>query len=220
MNTASSDHTKLTEAYKKLLADADSIKRTNAIKALRDSVADAQKAFLEALKAENDKKVDLGKLIAANEAKQNDYDKTVVECKVLKYNQYILDVEKAKAARNAKIETIEKLIDGRTVIAHGATGGRCEKPQSNGDRLRRGKCKVDTDCCGAATGWPHGKTGPLVTIEICRPKTDETWLYVPPRAPLATVDPDGISWPFKCIQGASKLAGAAAAVLVSAYMMA
>jgi len=33
-------------------------------------------------------------------------------------------------------------------------------------------------------------------------------------------DPTPLTWKFKCIDGASKLAGAAAAVLASAYMMA
>lgn len=71
-----------------------------------------------------------------------------------------------EAGRATTLERIEKLIDGRKIIAHGATGGRCEKPQSNGDHVRRGKCGSEADCCGAATG--HATVGgPLITIEVC-----------------------------------------------------
>lgn len=132
----------------------------------------------------------------------------------------MLDVAKAKSTRDTKLQAIEKLIDGRTKYAHGVTKGRCEKPQSNGDRIRRGKCAAETDCCGAATGRPHGAAGPLVTIEVCLEKTAKTYQYIAPRAAMADADPAPDSWPFKCIDGASKLAAASAAVLASAYMMA
>lgn len=125
-----------------------------------------------------------------------------------------------QADRQTKLQAIEKLIDGRKAIAHGATGGRCEKPQTNGDRLRRGKCASENDCCGAASGRPKGAAGPLVTIEVCQAKTQETYSYQPMRGALDTADPATASWVFKCIGGASKLAAAAAAALASAYMMA
>lgn len=112
------------------------------------------------------------------------------------------------------------MIDGRKTYAHGVTGGRCEKPQSNGDYLKRGKCAAETDCCGAATGRPNGLTGALVTIEVCQSKEAKTYGYVAPRGPLEKVDKTAVNWPFVCIGGASQLAGAAAAVLASAYMMA
>lgn len=81
------------------------------------------------------------------------------------------DVETKKSERNASIKAIEKLIDNRKTYAHGALNGRCEKPQSNGDNIKRGKCASETACCGAATGRPLGATGPLVTIEVCLEKT-------------------------------------------------
>lgn len=148
------------------------------------------------------------------------WEVAVDKCKGLKYDQYRIDVAEKKAARESTLTAIERLLDARKTIAHGATNGRCEKPQSNGDHLRRGKCAAESDCCGAATGRPHGATGPLVTIEVCQEKASKTWGYVAPRAPLATAEPAADPWPFKCIDGASKLAGAAAAVLTSAYMMA
>jgi len=79
----------------------------------------------------------------------------------------VTDVETKKSERNASIKAIEKLIDNRKTYAHGVINGRCEKPQSNGDRIKRGKCASETACCGAATGYPMGSTGPLVTIEVC-----------------------------------------------------
>lgn len=142
------------------------------------------------------------------------------KCKGTKYDQFRTDVAQKEADRASTLQAIEKLIDARTVIAHGATGGRCEKPQSNGDHLRRGKCAADTDCCGAATGRPNGASGPLVTIEVCLEKSAKQYAYVAPRPALAKEDPKAVNWPFVCIGGATQLAGAAAAALASAYMMA
>lgn len=142
------------------------------------------------------------------------------KCKGAKYDQFRTDVAGKEAERASTLQAIEKMIDARKVIAHGATGGRCEKPQSNGDHLRRGKCAAETDCCGAATGRPNGTSGALVTIEVCLEKTATTYNYAPPRAALAKEDPKTEAWPFVCIGGATQLAGAAAAALASAYMMA
>lgn len=141
-------------------------------------------------------------------------------CEGKKYDQFRTDVATKASERDSTLKAIEKLIDNRKTYALGATNGRCEKPGSNGDNLKRGKCTADTDCCGAATGRPMGATGPLVTIEVCQAKALKTWGYVAPRAPLATTDAAPTNWPFVCIGGASQLAGAAAAVLASAYMMA
>lgn len=141
-------------------------------------------------------------------------------CYETKYDAYRNDVASKESARAASLKAIEKLLDARTPVAHGATGGRCEKPMSNGDHLRRGKCAADSDCCGAATGKPHGENGPLVTMEVCLDKTAEKYMWVGPRAPMAEKFPDPKAWPFVCIDGAAKLAGAASAVLASAYLMA
>lgn len=144
----------------------------------------------------------------------------ILACKGTKYDQYRLDVTKAANERQSALQLVERFLDGKKAIAHGATGGRCEKPQSNGDHLRRGKCAADTDCCGAASGYPHGKDGPKVTIEVCQPKESKTYKFIPMRKPLKNADEAGADWKFKCIGGASKLAGATLAALASAYMMA
>jgi len=142
------------------------------------------------------------------------------KCKGTKYDTFRTDVASKEAERASTLKAIEGMIDKRTVYAHGATGGRCEKPQSNGDHIRRGKCAAETDCCGAATGRPKGASGPLVTIEVCQEKSATVYNYRPMRAPLAKEDPKTDPWVFKCIGGATQLAGAAAAALASAYMMA
>lgn len=154
------------------------------------------------------------------EAARLDLAKKTATCKSAKYDLFRTAVAEKEAGRATALKEIEKLIDARVVKAHGATGGRCEKPQSNGDHLRRGKCAAETDCCGAATGRPGGATGPLVTIEVCQEKTATLYPYVAPRAALATKDTAAVNWPFVCIAGATQLAGAAAAALASAYMMA
>lgn len=190
------------------------------VKALRTKVTEAQTTLEEKMKARDAKQGEVDAAAKALAAEDVKVAKATEACKAAKYDLFMLDVAKAKSDRDTKLKAIENLIAGRTKYAHGATKGRCEKPQSNGDRIRRGKCAAETDCCGAATGRPHGAVGPLVTIEVCLPKTDKTYQYIAPRAAMADADPAPASWPFKCIDGASKLAGAAAAVLASAYMMA
>jgi len=49
-------------------------------------------------------------------------------CKAEKYDLFLQEVAKAKAARDTTISSIEKLIESRVVPAHGANKGRCEKP--------------------------------------------------------------------------------------------
>lgn len=148
-----------------------------------------------------------------------EFEAATEKCKGLKYDAYRQAVGSQTVDRKNALQAIEALIDAEVPKKHGATGGRCEKPQSNGDHLRRGGCAADTDCCGAATGRPHGAAGPLVTVEVCQSKEASTWNYVAPRAPMMTTRPAPVEWPFVCIGGASKLAGAAAAVLASVYMM-
>lgn len=190
------------------------------VKLLRDAV----------VKAEGDVKVAKSSLAALEttikgnqksiDAAEGDRKLKIVTCEGLKYDTFQTDVATKKSERDSTLKAIEKMIDSRKTFAHGATGGRCEKPQSNGDGLKRGKCTAATDCCGAATGRPNGATGALVTIEVCQDKATKTWGYVGMRPPLAKTDLVAVNWPFLCIGGASQLAGAAAAVLASAYMMA
>lgn len=124
----------------------------------------------------------------------------------------------AEAQRTADLDAIKNLIAADVKPALGETKGRCEKPMTNGDWARRGKCKVETDCCGAAKGT--GPNGATMTIEVCLDNKATTYNYRPPRAPMATTWPATQSWDFVCIGGAAQLAGAAAALLTSAYMMA
>lgn len=210
------DAKKKTAGEKLVAADA----ALKAIKTLRDKVVTESD---EVVKAQNAAKGKSGEItIKAKELalKLTAWQKATIACQNAKYDQYQIDLKTKQADRDSTLKAIEKLIDQRKTYTHGATGGRCEKPQSNGDNIRRAKCTAETDCCGAATGRPAGATGPLVTIEVCQPKTQKTWSYVAPRAPLAVEDPTGKPWPFKCIGGASKLAGVAAAAIASAYMMA
>lgn len=150
------------------------------------------------------------------------YREKVEICRAAMYDKFKAAEEKAMKDRTDALEKIEAHIDKKKAAAkaHGTTGGRCEKPLSNGDHIRRGKCAADTDCCGAATGRPEGAAGPLVTIEVCQARDAPTWGYVAPRAAMALTDPTPEPWPFKCIGGAKELAGTAAALLASAYMMA
>lgn len=136
------------------------------VDALRETLALEVKAVNEAISA----KVKQQELIDKENKNIASLDADLMAklrvCKGENYDSYMKALAQRKADRQTRLEDIEKLIDGRKVIAHGATGGRCEKPQSNGDHLRRGKCASEADCCGAATG--HASTGgPLMTIEVC-----------------------------------------------------
>lgn len=146
------------------------------------------------------------------------------KCKEAEYETFRISLAQAAASRIGTLEAIKR-IKADPVVARGATGGRCEKPLSNGDFVRRGACKEPSDCCGAARGTaPNGAT---MTIEVCQNRRvagsgapTTTYLYRPPRAPLATTLPDKVEWPWACIDGASQLAGATVALIASAYMMA
>jgi len=141
----------------------------------------------------------------------------VVACKSAEYDRFRKVLAAAVTDRDQKLAAIAKL--PVKTIARGKDGGRCEKPMTNGDWARRGKCEDEEKlCCGAATGLaPNGAT---MVIEVCQDKTKETYGYVGPRAPMATALPAKVDLPFKCIGGAKQLAGAAAALLASVYMMA
>jgi len=90
---------------------------------------------------------------------------------------------------------------------------------SNGTwRPKRDETTCNTGlCCGAAK-VALGKA--VMTIETCQSKTATTYMYVGPRAPMATTMPAGKSVPFMCIQGAQKLAAVASALAATFYMMA
>lgn len=209
--------TKKSEAEKALLAAKTPLET---VTKLRTAVTDANNKLkgAKATSALKEKAIKAANVVV--KGKVDALMKATTTCVGLKYDKFSTDMAQKKADRDSTLKAIEKMIDARKTFAHGVTGGRCEKPASNGDWLKRGKCAAETDCCGAATGRPNGATGALVTIEVCQEKASKTYGYVAPRAPLAKTDPVAVNWPFACIGGASQLAGAAAAVLASAYMMA
>lgn len=216
--TAHVDADKLAVAALKTYDDTHKV----AINGLRTKLKEAADALDEAMKT----KVLASFNVAAKEDDIKGLDGVfrakVQLCRAAKYDAFISAEDKAKLDRQGKLEKIESYIDKKKAAAkaHGTTGGRCEKPLSNGDHIRRGKCAKDTDCCGAATGRPEGAAGPLVTIEVCQDREAKSWGYVAPRTAMAEADPTPDPWPFKCIGGAKELAGTAAALLASAYMMA
>lgn len=88
----------------------------------------------------------------------------VVACKSAQYDKFRSVLAAAVTDREQKLVAIQKLI--KAPIAMGKDGGRCEKPMTNGDWARRGKCEdPEKMCCGAATGTaPNGAT---MTLEVC-----------------------------------------------------
>lgn len=79
---------------------------------------------------------------------------------------------------------------------------------------------MEKDCCGAAVLDETKTGGTIMTIEVCQGKELKEYSYQPPRQPMAVTLPAKVSLPFACIGGAQQLAGAAAALIASAYMMA
>lgn len=206
---------------KKAASDAEALLTAPlaALKGLRDK-SDAEGVKVAAAwKALTDNRATL----AGNEADvataKKAHLKALVECRSSQYDAFKKKLGEAQAARETKLTQIKDLIAAQKRPALGADGGRCEKPMSNGDHMKRGACATpDTHCCGAAQGV--GPTGALMTIEVCQLKTATAYMYQPPRGPMATTMPAKVSWDFVCIGGARQLAGVAAALLASAYMMA
>lgn len=190
-----------------------------ALKDLRGKVTAEGLKVTAAWKAITDNRATLAANVLAVETAKKAHLKALVECRSAQYDAFKKKLGEAQAARASKLTIIKDLLAAQKTVALGADGGRCEKPMSNGDFKRRGKCATpDTHCCGAAQGT--GPTGARMTIEVCQLKTAKTYNYQPPRAPMATTMPATVSWDFACIGGAQQLAGAAAALLASAYMMA
>lgn len=151
---------------------------------------------------------------------------TVLLCQTKAFDAYKDTLDKAVIARNAKLDTIEKLLKGQTKPAAGAIGARCEKALSNGTfRPKRdefGGCG-EGNCCGAARVWMvAGVTTDAAwrTIETCQKADLKKYAYQPPRAPLATTMPTTVEVDFACITGAKTLAAAASAVAAAVYMLA
>merc|ERR1711862_717223 len=127
---------------------------------------------------------------------------------------------------NAENELAEAETAMENKPSKGMAGWRCEKALSNGtNRPKRGEqtC-AEGLCCGAARVWMAAGDGVADaawrTIETCQTETDSSYMYQPPRAPMATALPDPVSVPFTCIEGAKKLAAAASAVAAAVYMLA
>lgn len=112
------------------------------------------------------------------------------------------------------------MIADKVVAKPGEVGARCEKAPTLGDFKKRGlnPCKdMVANCCGAAIGTVGGA---VMTVETCQIRTATKWSYQAPRTPLQTTWPAAKDWNWKCISGASQAAGAAVALVASAYMMA
>jgi len=141
----------------------------------------------------------------------------VVKCKEDAFDAFTAAKEAAKTERNAKLTAIENLKTAPK--ADFTDGGRCEKSFAKPGKRNEKTCRGSENlCCGAATGTaPNGAT---MTMEICQDKTKESYSYVGPRLPMATVLPAAVDLPFKCIQGAKKLAAAATAAAAAVYMLA
>lgn len=140
----------------------------------------------------------------------------VVKCKEDQFDLFTAAMAKAKTDRAANLATIEKLITGKK--ADFTDGGRCEKTFAKPGKRNEKTCRDEKLCCGAATGTaPNGAT---MVMEVCQDKTKETYSYVGPRLPMATTLPAAVDLPFKCIQGAKKLAAAATAAAAAVYMLA
>jgi hypothetical protein len=116
--------------------------------------------------------------------------------------------------------------------AMGAQGSRCEKALSNGTfRPRRGEQTCDEGlCCASSRVWMDAGAGAdsvdaaWRTIETCQTADTQgaamTYMYQPPRSPMAIEMPDKVGYPYMCIEGAKQLAAAASALAAAVYMLA
>jgi len=197
-----------------------------ALTALRATVVadqgtwDTQQAALVALiqAAENAEDT----LDAAEKAK----DAAVLACQIAAYDKYRTALEAEMVQRAEDLKTIKALLETELVEpAPGTAGARCEKALSNGTyRPARGETTcAEGLCCGAARVWMESGTTADAgwrTLETCQLETDTSYMYQPPRAPMATASPQRVSVDFACIEGAKKLAAAASAVAAAVYMLA
>lgn len=154
-------------------------------------------------------------------------DAAVLACQIKAYDEYRTALEAEMVQRAADLKTIKALLETElTKPAPGTAGARCEKALSNGTyRPARGEqtC-AEGLCCGAARVWMDVGDGVTDsawrTIETCQTIETTTYMYQPPRAPMATTMPAKVSATFTCIEGAKKLAAAASAVAAAVYMLA
>jgi len=80
-------------------------------------------------------------------------------------------------------------------------------------------CIGETACCGASR-VPLSDARGFLTVETCGTTDQEKYTYTYPREPLAKTRPDTFSATFTCIEGAQRLAAAAAAAATALYMLA
>jgi hypothetical protein len=147
-------------------------------------------------------------------------------CQVKAYDTYRATFEAAMVQRGKDLIAIKALITTElTRAVAGDEGSRCEKAPSNGDwRPDREEERVCVSglCCGAARIWyKSGTTADAAwrTVESCQPSGATKYKYQPPRPPMATAAPTVVEVTFACIEGAQRLAAAAAA-MAAAYMLA
>lgn len=167
----------------------------------------------------------VAKQLLVKEAADN-LAKETVACQVKAYDKYREEFEKRMVQRGKDLIEIKKLITTElTRPVSGDEGSRCEKAPSNGDwrpeREEEWVC-VSGLCCGAARVWFTSGTkadAAWRTIESCQPSGNTKYKYTPPRPPMQATAPKVQEVDFACIEGAQRLAAAAAA-MAAAYMLA
>lgn len=141
-------------------------------------------------------------------------------CKEAKLTAYLTAITTERAAR---ISTLTDIIAQDATEAAAVT--RCENPP--GPRKERRDFAAATggvpactgdNCCGSAKGNVNGA---VLTVEVCQPKTTETWTYTAPRAPMDTTAAadrtTDATFVFRCIETARNLAAPLAALAAAAY---
>lgn len=192
---------------------------------LRETAGKSVDSYKKVLDKYNE---DLKKLVEAEGNAKTKYETTFKKCKVDQYDLYHASLKKREATRTEDLGKIKKLLADTVTPARGAAGARCEKALSNGTFRPARSATTCTAaagkvaCCGAAripisgtdagAGW--------MTVETCGTADQKKYSYTPPRAPMATKNPDPVEYDFTCIQGARKLAAAASALAAAVYMLA
>lgn len=169
--------------------------------------------------------------LALDEA-QSALDAAVLACQVLQFDEYREALEQRLLERRELLGELKTALEAEAAAAPapGEAGSRCEKALSNGTwrpgdrRGEAGEC-AEGLCCGAARVWMDiGDAGQEEaawrTIETCQSEEATTYDYQPPRESLAVALPAVQQVPFACIEGAKKLAAAAAAAADALYSLA
>lgn len=153
-----------------------------------------------------------------------------LKCKSENFDAYTAGLLSRRQTREELLDDIQAFIESDTPPAAGTLGARCEKALSNGTfRPARASgaadpeasltCIGETACCGASR-VPLDGIGGFLTVETCGTTEQEKYTYRYPREPLAKTRDSTIEVTFTCIEGAQRLAAAAAAAATALYMLA